>query len=107
MINSVKRTLGAAGFLMATGGIASAVPAVVETDLNVRTGPGPGYAVIDTMPAGASVEVIACYSGWCEVVWQGYDGFASRAYLDILAGATVIAPPPNVAVLPGIVVYER
>jgi uncharacterized protein YraI len=36
---------------------------VVGADLNVRTSPGTGYAVIGTMPARATVEVIACYSG--------------------------------------------
>ena len=101
-----KSILGAAAFLLASGGIANAIPAIVETDLNVRAGPGTGYAVVDVLPVGINVDVIACYSGWCEVSWQGNDGFASRSYLDIVGTAAVLAPPPSVAVIPGVVVYE-
>jgi uncharacterized protein YraI len=104
---NMKTTLGAAAFLLASGSIASAAPAVVEADLNVRTGPGTGYAVVDVLPGGITVDAIACYSGWCEVSWEGRDGFASRAYLDIISTATILVPPPNVAVVPGVVVYER
>lgn len=103
----VKNILGGVVFLLASGGIANAIPAVVETDLNVRIGPGTGYATIDVLPGGATVDVIACYSGWCEVSWEGLDGFASRSYLDIVGTATVFTPPSSVAVIPGVIVYER
>lgn len=96
-----------AAFLLAgASGAAGAVPAIVETDLNVRSGPSTGYPVVDTMPAGATVDVVACYSGWCEIVWDGLDGFASRSYLAIAPGVTVIEPPAGAIVAPGIVVYE-
>ena len=96
-----------AAFLLAgASGAAWAVPAIVETDLNVRSGPSTGYPVLDTMPAGATVDVVACYSGWCELVWDGFGGFASRAYLAITPGVTVIEPPAGAIVAPGIVVYE-
>jgi uncharacterized protein YraI len=80
MYRSLKAVL-AASFLVTSVGIASAVPARVETDLNVRLGPSTGYGIVDVLPAGAVVDVLACYEGWCEVVWEGLDGFASRAYL--------------------------
>jgi uncharacterized protein YraI len=105
MRQAIKGVLAA--FLLAgASGAAWAVPAIVETDLNVRSGPSTGYPVLDTMPAGATVDVVACYSGWCEIVWDGFGGFASRAYLAITSGVTVIEPPAGAIVAPGIVVYE-
>ena len=48
----VKSILGGAAFLLASGSIANAIPAVVETDLNVRTGPGTDFAVLGVLPGG-------------------------------------------------------
>ena len=53
----------AAGALMLSAGAASA--AVVTNDLNLRSGPGTNYQVVDTMPAGARVNVLSCTGGWC------------------------------------------
>ena len=44
----------AAGALMLSAGAASA--AVVTNDLNLRSGPGTNYQVVDTMPAGAVAQ---------------------------------------------------
>ena len=96
----------AASLLAIWPGVAAAVPAQVETDLNVRLGPGTGYGVVDVLPGGVTVDVLACYSGWCEVSWEGFDGFASRAYLDIPATVTVVAPTSQALLVPGVVVYE-
>jgi uncharacterized protein YraI len=95
-----------ASLLLTWPAVAAAVPAQVETDLNVRLGPGTDYDVVDVMPVGMVVDVVACYSGWCEISWEGYDGFASRAYLDIPENVTVVAPAADAVVVPGIVVYE-
>jgi uncharacterized protein YraI len=100
------KTLLAALFVAGSAGAAAAVPATVETDLNIRSGPSTGYAVLDTMPGGAVIDVVACYQGWCEVLWDGLDGFANRAYLDIGPRVTLIPPPAGAIVAPGIVVYE-
>ena len=95
-----------ASLLLTWPAVAVAVPAQVETDLNVRLGPGTDYGVVDVMPVGAVVDVLACYSGWCEVSWEGYDGFVSRAYLDIPDSVTVVAPATEALVVPGVIVYE-
>ena len=105
-MRQVTKSVLAALLLVGASGAAWAVPAMVETDLNVRSGPSTGYPVLDTMPAGATVDVVACYSGWCEIVWDGFGGFASRAYLAVSPGVTVIEPPAGAIVAPGIVVYE-
>ena len=44
-------------------GIAAAAPAVTETDLNMRSGPGTGYGVVTVIPDGATVDVAGCSGG--------------------------------------------
>lgn len=88
----------AAGVVLASAGIASA--AIVTNDLNLRSGPGTRYGVIDTMPAGAYVRVIGCGGSWCRVKWHGRVGYASASYLGggrVYASEPVyVAPPPVV-----------
>ncbi|MGH6664316.1 MAG: SH3 domain-containing protein [Pseudolabrys sp.] len=81
----IKSTLLSAGAALAlSAGAASA--AVVTGDVNLRSGPGTAYNVIDTMPAGARVAVLSCSGSWCEVDWGGEQGYASHNFI---AGATV------------------
>jgi uncharacterized protein YraI len=80
----------AAGVLLLSAGAASA--AVVTHDLNLRSGRGTGYRVIDVMPAGAHVAVLGCSGRWCRVNWRGTVGFASASYL-AGHGAAYAAPP--------------
>jgi len=49
--------------------------AVVQSDLNLRGGPGTGYGVVAVMPTGARVEVLGCAGAWCRVAY----GSRSRA----------------------------
>ena len=90
----------AAGALLVSAGIASA--ATVSNDLNLRSGPGTGYRVIDTMPAGAYVNVIGCSGSWCRVNWHGRVGYASASYIGgdggyYAAAPVYVAPPPVVS----------
>lgn len=88
----------AAGALLLSAGIASA--ATVTNDLNLRSGPGTNYRVIDTMPGGAYVDVIGCTGNWCRVSWHGRVGYASASYLGgggaYAAAPVYVAPPPVV-----------
>jgi len=92
--------LAIAAFI-ASAGIASA--ATVTNDLNLRSGPGTGYRVVDTMPAGAYVNVIGCGGSWCRVNWRGEVGYASASYLArggravYAAEPVYVAPPPVVS----------
>jgi uncharacterized protein YraI len=90
----------AIGLLLGTAGAAAAAPAVITGDLNLRSGPGTGYAVIDTMPAGATVNVLGCSGAWCRVAWGGARGFASRSYLEGTGPVYAAAPPPVVVAAP-------
>jgi uncharacterized protein YraI len=71
--------LAAGAALIAGTGVASA--ATVTGDLNLRAGPGTSYAVIDTMPAGAHVNIRNCTGGWCRLSWNGEVGWASDNFL--------------------------
>ena len=86
-----KKIALAAGILLASASTAAA--AVVTGDLNLRAGPGAGYGVIDTMPAGSHVRVLDCGANWCRVVWRGIEGFASAGYIAD-GGAYAYVPPP-------------
>lgn len=99
-LHSLVKTLAlSAGAFLITAGIASA--ATVTNDLNLRSGPGTGYRVVDTMPAGAYVDVIGCSGSWCRVNWRGRVGYASASYLgggaSYAAAPVYVAPPPVVS----------
>lgn len=84
------------GGLLLLAGVGAANAAVVTNDLNLRSGPGTGYRVIDTMPAGSYVDVMGCTGSWCRVQFGGSVGYASASYLgggDSYAAAPVYAPP--------------
>ncbi len=97
----VRTLISAAGALLLSAGLASA--ATVSNDLNLRSGPGTGYRVIDTMPAGAYVNVIGCSGSWCRVNWHGRVGYASASYLG--SGRGYYAPPPVYVAPPPVVSF--
>ena len=84
----ILRSLAAAGSLAAAisaSTIAMAEPGVATGDVNMRTGPGTGYPIITTIPAGAPIEIYGC-SNWCEVDYAGAQGYVSANYVSAAAG---------------------
>ena len=82
------RTLCAAALLTGLGlGVAEAATGFATGSVNLRMGPGAGYARIATIPAGAPVEVFRCTS-WCQVAFAGRRGWVSSRYIstDYAAG---------------------
>lgn len=67
--------------LLATTAAASAAPAYATTNVNVRSGPGTGYGVIDALRRGEQVNVQYCRGSWCFVQKRGPDGWVSANYL--------------------------
>jgi Bacterial SH3 domain len=59
-------------------------PAIVGSNVNLRQGPGTSYTVVTLIPAGAPVNVGGCKGGWCQVSFQGQNGYII---------ATALAPP--------------
>ena len=84
-----------------SSGAALAWTAQSSADLNMRAGPGTGYAPILVIPRGALVEVGAC-NAWCSVFYGGYRGFVSGRYLIPVNGGYY--PPPPVVVPPPVIV---
>jgi uncharacterized protein YraI len=82
---SRKTTISAAALLLASAGAAAAFPATATTDLNVRSGPGTGYSVIDQLQAGDTVEIVETRGSWYQTA-QG--GWASGNFLDAEGGQT-------------------
>lgn len=70
--------------LSATGAIAQ-VNTTANTDLNIRSGPGPMYQIVGVIPAEASADVSGCITSgdWCAVTYDGVTGWSYAAYLSV------------------------
>ena len=66
--------------------------AVASTNVNLRQGPGTTYTIITTIPAGAPVDVAGCRGQWCQVTYQGQNGYVIATSLG-QGGAG--GPPPG------------
>lgn len=74
--------LGLAAALVLGGSAAAlAAPAVVDSPLNVRSGPGTQYRVVDVARRGEVVDVDYCRGSWCRIERRGPDGWVSANYL--------------------------
>ena len=78
-----RKLMAGAGLVALSAGMAAAAPAVVQSDVNLRAGPGIEYEVIGAMPGGATVNVRRCEASWCRVNFAGTVGYASRAFLGL------------------------
>ena len=90
------KLLAAGAALLLSTGVALAIPATAQTDLNVRSGPGTQYPVVGSIQAGETVDAGGCTGSWCRVRFSGGSGFASRSHLAMGGGAR----GPAVAVAP-------
>jgi uncharacterized protein YraI len=68
--------------MVATTAAASAAPAFATGNVNVRSGPGTGYPVVDAVRRGERVDVQYCRGSWCFIEKRGPDGWVSANYLD-------------------------
>lgn len=87
MRKKILRTCLAAVILCAVLPMAAAYAesaTVSGSDVNMRSGPGTGYDVIDCLPRGAVVTVNDRSNGsWYAVSYDGMDGYMSSRYLSI------------------------
>jgi len=68
------------------GGLTFAMPTVFAAEatssINVRSGPGASYRVVDRLFRGEDVNVRRCRAnGWCYITHPGPDGWVSARYL--------------------------
>ncbi len=90
---AIKHMTIAAGFAVSTfilsTAAAFATSAQSTTALNVRTGPGTSFGVVDTLTPGEHVEISECAeNGWCFIEHEGPDGWVSSNYLEPVSGGT-------------------
>lgn len=79
-----RLALGLAGALLALGigtAAALAAPAYASATVNVRSGAGTGYPVVDVLHPGQRVDVEYCRGAWCMVEKSGPDGWVNANYL--------------------------
>lgn len=79
-----KKTLGLSmvGLLMTSAAFAQTI-ATAYTDLNLRSGPGPMYNIVNVIPMNDAVAVEGCTEGanWCKVTYGETQGWAAGNYL--------------------------
>jgi uncharacterized protein YraI len=60
----------------------AASAAEARLSVNVRSGPGTSYRIVDRLTRGEDVNVVRCRaSGWCYITHPGPDGWVSARYL--------------------------
>jgi hypothetical protein len=75
---------------------AQAASGTITGNVNVRSGPGTNYAVVDVARTGQQVDVQRCQGSWCYVTKPGPDGWVSASYLN--AGGRPVNPSnPNLS----------
>jgi len=92
--------IAAAIVLLGGTGSALALQATAGSNLALRSGPGTNHAVLLTIPAGASVGVDECSSGWCAVRYSGTSGYTTRRGLFVRRAVNPAKPQAGPQVWP-------
>jgi len=74
---------------------------VTTANLNMRTGPGTGYAIITVIPKGAQVSVSGYSGDWAEVSYSGKSGYAHSSYLKSVSDVRYTTANLNMRTGPG------
>ena len=83
LLRTLLLTVLIASFFVITAFAEDAV--VVGSDVNLRSGPGTNYAVLDCLPKGTTVTVNdRSNSQWYSVTYKGKTGFISARYLSLV-----------------------
>jgi uncharacterized protein YraI len=82
---SLVAGVSALAAVIAAPSMAMALQAVAVTDLNMRAGPGSHHPIVTTIQSNGQVEIIGCLEEgrWCQVNWQGHQGWSYSEYLAI------------------------
>ncbi len=106
----ILSTSVAAATLLAFTSLASAqTSATATTDLNIRSGPGPQYDIVGSIPGEGQVTVAGCLEGskWCRATYNGTDGWVYSDYLMAdLSGQQVVITERRADVGVPVVTYE-
>jgi Bacterial SH3 domain len=88
----VRIAASAVIFAALSAACATAKPVVSTGDTNLRKAPGTESAVVTLIPKGTSVEVGKCTNGWCQVSFDGKDGYVIGKNVGMAAARR---PPPR------------
>lgn len=75
-MNLTRLAASAAVITILSVGCASAKPAKVSADVNLRKAPNTDSEILTLIPKGTKINVLRCAGGWCQVSWNGHEGFA-------------------------------
>src|SRR5436309_11936773 len=70
-----RAILSAAAGLMLTVAGANAKPTTVTSEVNLRDTPTTSGKILALIPKGTSIEVATCTNGWCQVSFNGQQGY--------------------------------
>ena len=87
-----------AALSLPTFAASAATVAQAVTPLNIRTGPGPQYSVIGAIPTRGQAAILGCIEGslWCQVTYNGQQGWVYSQYMTGPTGAVVVNQLPPV-----------
>ena len=86
MISLVLFLLIACSFIAAQDASAATVGVVYGTGsdgLNVRSGPGSGYSIIDALWDGDEVTIVEKTDNWYKISYNGKTGYSSADFIKI------------------------
>lgn len=72
--------------------------------LNVRTGPGMGYAKLGALSYGATISVQTVSGGWAKFTFNGREAYACADYLKKGSGADGVSPSGDKTVSTGMLI---
>lgn len=83
----------AAALSLPAAGASAATLAQATTPLNIRVGPGPEYPVIGAIPDKSQAAINGCIAGsrWCQINFNGKQGWAYSQYLTVNTGGQTIS----------------
>lgn len=79
----MKRLTWLALPLLALPLVAQATDGYTTGNVNLRAGPDIGYPLLDTIPAGAPLQIMGCTGGWawCDVVFEDERGWIAGNFI--------------------------
>lgn len=97
-MSHTNRGLIATTFLLISAAHAAAEPAVAQSKLNLRVGPGAAFGIMAVLPPGTRVNTLKCTDDWCRVQLSRQIGYVSRDFLKTGADSYASAAPPSASV---------
>lgn len=101
----IRSALSVTALLLATalaGQAQAATTATATTPLNIRSGPGPQYDVVGVIKSNSQTVVSGCIEGslWCQVSYEGRQGWAYSQYLAMNRGGQTVVISQEPAAVP-------